>query len=40
MAKSASSEESEGLEKEILLAEGAQIMITRNLWTNHGKQLL
>lgn len=35
-AKKASEEEAQGLEKEILLAEGAQVMITRNIWTSKG----
>ncbi|KAG8896515.1 hypothetical protein FRC01_011744, partial [Tulasnella sp. 417] len=35
-AKRASEEDAEGLEKEILLAENAKIMITRNLWTTAG----
>jgi hypothetical protein len=36
-AKKASDEDAEGLQKEILLAEGAKIMITRNVWTSKGK---
>jgi len=35
-AKKASEEDADGLELEILLAEGAHIMITRNLWTAKG----
>ena len=35
-AKKASDEDAEGLEKEILLAEGAKVMLTRNLWTSKG----
>jgi len=35
-AKKASEEDADGLEPEILLAEGACIMITRNLWTAKG----
>jgi hypothetical protein len=31
-----SDEDAEGLQKEILLAEGAKIMITRNVWTSKG----
>lgn len=36
-AKKASEEDSEGLEKEILLCEGAKVMMTRNPWTSKGK---
>ena len=35
-AKKASEEDAEGLEKEVLLAEGAKVMLTRNLWTSKG----
>jgi ATP-dependent DNA helicase PIF1 len=35
-AKKAKSEDADGLEKEILLAEGAKVMLTRNLWTSKG----
>jgi hypothetical protein len=35
-AKKASDEDAEGLQKEILLAEGARVMITRNVWTSKG----
>jgi len=35
-AKKASDEDADGLESEVLLAEGAKIMITRNLWTAKG----
>jgi hypothetical protein len=35
-AKKASPDDAEGLEKEILLAEGAKVMLTRNLWTSKG----
>ncbi|KAK7029284.1 hypothetical protein R3P38DRAFT_2476820, partial [Favolaschia claudopus] len=35
-AKKASEEDAEGLEREVLLAEGAKIMITRNVWTSKG----
>ena len=35
-AKSAKSDDADGLEKEVLLAEGAKIMLTRNLWTSKG----
>jgi hypothetical protein len=35
-AKKASDDDAEGLQKEILLAEGARIMITRNVWTSKG----
>jgi len=35
-AKKASDEDAEGLEKEVLLAEGAKVMLTRNLWTSKG----
>ena len=35
-AKKASDEDAEGLEKEIFLAEGAKVMLTRNLWTSKG----
>ena len=36
LASRASEEDAEGLERLILLAEGAQVMITRNLWTSKG----
>jgi DNA replication protein DnaC len=35
-AKKASDDDADGLEKEILLAEGAKVMLTRNLWTAKG----
>lgn len=35
-AAKASEEDADGLEKNILLAEGATVMITRNLWTSKG----
>jgi ATP-dependent DNA helicase PIF1 len=35
-AKKATDEDAEGLEKEVLLAEGAHVMVTRNLWTSKG----
>ena len=35
-AKKSSDEDADGLEKEILLAEGAKVMLTRNLWTAKG----
>ncbi|KAJ7347558.1 hypothetical protein DFH08DRAFT_699376, partial [Mycena albidolilacea] len=35
-AKKASDEDAEGLQKEILLAEGAKVMITCNVWTSKG----
>jgi ATP-dependent exoDNAse (exonuclease V) alpha subunit len=35
-ASSATEEDAEGLEKEILLAEGARVMLTKNLWTSQG----
>lgn len=35
-ARKASEEDADGLEPEILLAEGARVMITRNLWTSKG----
>ena len=35
-AKKASDEDADGLQTEVLLAEGAKIMITRNLWTAKG----
>jgi ATP-dependent DNA helicase PIF1 len=35
-AKKAKSDDAEGLEKEVLLAEGAKVMLTRNLWTSKG----
>ncbi|KAJ6607335.1 hypothetical protein B0H10DRAFT_2307024, partial [Mycena sp. CBHHK59/15] len=33
-AKKGSDEDAEGLQKEVLLAEGAKVMITRNVWTS------
>ena len=30
------SDDAEGLDKEVLLAEGAKVMLTRNLWTSKG----
>jgi ATP-dependent exoDNAse (exonuclease V) alpha subunit len=35
-AKKAKSDDADGLEKEVLLAEGAKVMLTRNLWTSKG----
>ncbi|KAJ6620451.1 hypothetical protein B0H10DRAFT_1946006 [Mycena sp. CBHHK59/15] len=35
-AKKVSEEDAEGLQKEVLLAEGARVMITRNVWTSKG----
>ena len=35
-ARKASEDDADGLETEVLLAEGASIMITRNLWTSKG----
>jgi ATP-dependent exoDNAse (exonuclease V) alpha subunit len=35
-AKKASDEDAEGLESEVLIAEGAKVMLTRNLWTSKG----
>jgi hypothetical protein len=35
-AKKGSEEDAEGLPKEVLLAEGARVMITRNVWTSKG----
>ena len=35
-AKSPKSDDADGLEKEVLLAEGAKVMLTRNLWTSKG----
>jgi hypothetical protein len=34
--KRASDEDAEGLVKELLLTEGAKVMLTRNLWTEYG----
>jgi hypothetical protein len=34
--KKASDDDAEGLVKELLLREGAKIMLTRNLWTEYG----
>ena len=36
-AKKASDDDADGLMKEVLLAEGAKVMLTRNLWTSKGK---
>ena len=36
-ANKASDDEADGLVKEVLLAEGAKVMLTRNLWTSKGK---
>jgi hypothetical protein len=36
-AKKASVDDADGLEPMVLLAEGAKVMITRNLWTSKGK---
>jgi len=35
-AKSAKYNDADGLEKEVLLAEGAKVMLTHNLWTSKG----
>jgi ATP-dependent DNA helicase PIF1 len=35
-AKKVKSDDAEGLEKELLLAEGAKVMLSRNLWTSKG----
>lgn len=35
-AKKASDDDADGLMKEVLLAEGAKVMLTRNLWTSKG----
>ena len=35
-AKNVKSDDAEGLEEEILLAEGAKVMLTHNLWTSKG----
>ena len=35
-AQKAKSDDADGLEKEILLAEGAKVMLTCNLWTSKG----
>jgi len=35
-ARKASEEDAEGLEAETLLAEGAKVMVTRNLWIAKG----
>ena len=35
-ARSAKSDDADGLEKEVLLAEGAKVMLTHNLWTSKG----
>jgi len=35
-AKKVKSDDAEGLEKELLVAEGAKVMVTRNLWTSKG----
>ena len=36
-AKKASDDEADGLVKEVLLAVGAKVMLTCNLWTSKGK---
>jgi len=36
-AATASKEEAEGLDNEILLAEGASVMLTQNIWTDKGE---
>jgi ATP-dependent DNA helicase PIF1 len=36
-AKKGSDKDAEGLEKDVLLAEGAKVMLTQNLWTSKGK---
>jgi len=36
LAKKGTEEDADGLEPEILLAEGASVMITWNLWTSKG----
>lgn len=36
-AKKASDDDADGLETDILLAEGAKVMLTRNLWTSKGE---
>jgi hypothetical protein len=33
---SAKSDDADGLEKEVLLAEGAKVMLTHNLWNSKG----
>jgi ATP-dependent DNA helicase PIF1 len=35
-AKKVKSDDADGLEKELLVAEGAKVMLTRNLWTSKG----
>jgi ATP-dependent DNA helicase PIF1 len=35
-AKKASDDDADGLVKEVLIAEGAKVMLTRNLWTSKG----
>jgi hypothetical protein len=35
-AKKVKSDDAEGLEKELLVAEGAKVMLTHNLWTSKG----
>ncbi|KAK6988404.1 hypothetical protein R3P38DRAFT_2804657 [Favolaschia claudopus] len=35
-AGKASEEDADGLEKEVFMAEGARVMITRNVWTSKG----
>ena len=35
-AKKASDDDADGLVKEVLLAEGAKVMLTHNLWTSKG----
>ena len=35
-ARSAKSHDADGLEKEVLLAEGSKVVLTHNLWTSKG----
>ena len=35
-AQKAKSDDADGLENEVLLAEGAKVMLTCNLWTSKG----
>lgn len=35
-AKHVKPDDADGLEKEVLIAEGAKVMLTCNLWTSHG----
>ena len=37
VAAKASEEDADGLETDILLAEGARVMVTWNLWTSKGQ---